>query len=224
MPKRSVSPGSWILAIAVLLCLIVYARSSFAADVSIRRQISTSADDLLFADGFGDDPCDGGCTPGQPVCQPPGPRTVETFNGPTVVDWAGTQSYASLPEVGADQLTQIKLQGGTWRAYSFTRADMPADLTELNADTSNPGPGAIGADAWYWSISECEGDFAPQAGCLGMVGEGPFAYPDFSGLRVSGVCPLDPSKTYFLNVHAGPNPCNSTRPGLCGFRVKLLPR
>ena len=166
--------------------------------------------DRIFANGFED-----GAGADPPLCTPTPP-----LYPPDGLQWGGTQTLASLPEVGADQLTQVKMQGGTWKAFSFTRADMPDDLVELNADTSNLGPGGIGADARFWSVSECPGDFRPAQPCSGSINEGPFAYFDFTQ-SVANTCPLDPAKTYFLNVHMGPAPCNSGGANLCAFRFQL---
>lgn len=203
---------------AILLACIVWVVGLCAIEGA-----ALGADDAIFADGFGADACDGCGEGGDPplVCEP-SPELVYPFGyTPAGLAWGGTQPYFLLPEVGGDQLTQIKFPGGLWKSFTFTWLDMPAPTTEMNADTSNPGPQAIGADVRYWAISECDGDFRPVPGCHGFVNEGPFAYVDFARLGVPGTCQLDPARTYALNIHMGPSPCNSTRPGSCGFRIAL---
>lgn len=193
----------------LLLALIMWAGAVCAENAT--------TDEIIFADGFGDDACDGGCVPGPVICGPPGPRTVETVNGPTVVEWAGTQSYASLPEVGVDQFTLVRGSGGQWRAYLFGVSDAPG-ITTWNADTSNTG-GFAGARERWFSVSECEGDFTPSLYCYGPINEGPFLTTNYTGNPVAGTCQLDPTKVYYLSVHFGAAPCSDAGPNLCSFRV-----
>jgi hypothetical protein len=199
MSKQRPGIGSWLVFLIVLLIVLFVARPAFASDV-------------IFADGFGEE------SGGALVCDPPGPRVVETFSGTTIVDWGGTQSYASLPEVGVDQFTMVRTVGGQWRAYLFTVADAPGVVT-WNGDTSNTG-GFAGARERWFSVSECEGDFTPRPFCYGTIGEGPWLYTNFTGAPVPGTCPLDPAKTYYLSIHAGAAPCSDAGSNLCSFRIK----
>jgi hypothetical protein len=205
---------------ALVVAMVKWPRFGFALLVLIAGFAAGNcarAADLIFADGFGTDACDGCSEGGEP---PPACTPVAPDYPPDGLQWGGTQTLASLPEVGFDQFTQVKLQGGTWRAYSFTRADMPAEVAAWNGDTSNTG-GGPGADVRVFNVSECEGDFRARVpGCFGTVGEGPFLYTNFHDAR-AGTCPLDPAKTYYWNVHMGPAPCNSSGPNLCAFRVTL---
>jgi hypothetical protein len=199
----------WPRAGAVLLAIMLGFLAGRASAASV---------DVIFADGFGADACDGCSEGGEPpaLCTPTPPDYP-----PSGLQWGGTQTLASLPEVGFDRFTQLKMQGGTWRAYTFTRADMPGDVSAWNGDTSNTG-GAPGADVRIFNVSECEGDFRNLVpGCYGNVGEGPFVYANFSGDATAGTCPLDTAKSYYFNVHMGPAPCNSGGPNLCAFRFVI---
>jgi hypothetical protein len=223
----------------VLLVLI----AGFVVGTCARAQ----GHDLIFANGFGPADCpEENCSPGEsppPLCTPAPPDYP-----PDGLQYAGTQTFASLPEPSFDEFKQVKMRGGTWRAFSFTRPDMPGDVTAWNGDTSNTG-GPPGADARLFNVSECEGDFRPLVpGCSGNVGEGPFLYANYTGVplvaveikkdltifvppeyakgfwfakRITATCLLDPAKTHFWNVHMGPAPCNSSGPNLCAFRVRL---
>ena len=178
-----------------------------------------AADDLVFANGFDDE------APGQdppPLCEPEAPLypIFDIMGLPLTL-----RAVFSPNEIGA-QLSQVKLEGGSWEAYRFTRPDLPADLVEFNADTSNVGPGAVGADVRYVVIAECAGDFRDpvQSACSAFVNEGAFLYLNFGAPR-AGVCNLDPARAYYFNVHVGPQPCNSFRfSNTCAFRISVLPR
>lgn len=220
MAKRSVGPSSWLLAIVVLLCLIVYARSCSGSEVT---PYAAKGSDLIFADQFGDEPCDGSCGSegGEPLCTPVAPYY------PPYVDMGGPVTLAGVfaPNPIGSALSQVKVSGGTWEGYEFGASDLPSALVEWFADTSNiGGGGAVGADARHYAVSECAGDFRPVSGCSGTVGEGPFLYTNF-GPPVVGVCNLDPAKRYFFNTNVGPAPCNEALGrNLCGWRVAVLPR
>lgn len=174
-----------------------------------------AAPDLIFADGFENEAA--GPPPPPPVCDPPpagyfqgGPLTL-------VAVWA--------PQPIGSSLAQVKLAGDSYESYRFTRADLPADLTEFQGDTSNVGNGAVGADLRMVAVEECEGDFVPaQGACAVNANEGAFLYLNF-GAPLPFACNLDASKTYYWNVTFGASPCNSgLNRNTCAFRVAVLPR
>lgn len=177
-----------------------------------------AADDPVFANGYDDE------APAEALaeCVPEAPLypVFETRGLPATlrgVFWPN--------RIGA-ALSQVKLDGGTWEAYRFTRADLPSAFVEFQADTSNVGDYAVGADFRFVVVGECAGDFrAPaQAACSAYAGEGAFLYVNF-GAPLTYACNLDPARAYYFNVHVGGAPCNAARfSNTCAFRIAVLPR
>ena len=180
----------------------------------------SGSDGLIFVDGFGEETHAAGGEPA--VCMPEAPLypPFENQGGPTEL----TDLWA--PDAIGSALVQVRVAGDMWEAYAFSRADLPSDLVEFNADTSNVGDRAVGADLRYVVVSACAGDFRPPAerACAALVGEGSFLYVNF-GAPVANACNLDPARRYHFNVLVGAAPCNSARnSNNCAFRIMVLPR
>ena len=202
---RARRPGATFGA-AALLCL---ACGAVAQDAFPDPVFDDGYDDVVVQD----DPY--ACVPEAPLYPP-----YEYQGGPTEL----TDLWAPDP-IGAS-LVQLRVAGNMWEAYAFRRADLPAAMVEFNADTSNVGDRAFGADLRVVVISACAGDFRPpaQPACGALVGEGSFLYVNF-GAPVANVCNLDPARTWYFNVHVGPAPCNLARgTNNCAFRIMVLPR
>jgi len=177
-----------------------------------------AAGDLVFAHGYDDE------APAQAPaeCVPEAPL-YPVFD---VMGLPLSLRAVFSPNPIGSALSQVKLEGGSWEAYRFTRRDLPADFVEFQADTSNVGSYAVGADSRYVVIGECGGDFRnpSQPACATFVGEGAFLYINF-GAPIANVCNLDPARAYFFNVHVGEPPCNAFRfSNTCAFRIAVMPR
>lgn len=188
----------------------------------VRRAVQTASNvrlavqnDAIFANGFEDEAA--GQPP--PVCNPP--PAGYTQRGPF------TLSALWAPQPVGSTLVQIKMGGDQYSAFAFIASDLPAVLNEFQADTSNVGQGAVGADFRMVVVSECAGDFTPvaaQAACDVFANEGAYLYLNF-GAPLAFACNLDPSKTYHFNVTFGPSECNvALSRNVCAYRTAVLPR
>lgn len=214
-----------------LLYLVLANRDAFASDA-------------IFSDSFGDDACDG-CTGGE---EPP-PGCVHDASGlnPPPPDWVGIDStFTALwaPHPVGSAAVQIRMKAGQFWSYAFNKAmidpNPERNVFSMNGDTSNIGPAARGAQFRYVAVSTCPTDFRPgnaaspdptmQPACRGYAGEGDFMALNF-GPPIEGVCNLDPTRTYYLNVifddpadgFNALEPCNPIYPGsACAFRVQIL--
>ncbi len=191
--------------------------------------------DSIFTDDYENPGAGGACVPDGDYYTPLG---YALGHSPTLEQlWVETTGTG----IGGSSAT-VRLEGGQYAAFRFTRQMFPADETVgFNGDTSNVGVGLAGADHRYVAISECAGDLrladagspdpTRQTTCRVFPLEGPFLYVNWGAPR-AGFCNLDPAKTYYFNVifdnpsdgYNASQLCNTVlMRNACGYRMAVAP-